>query len=152
MATAKETGERCQRQPIPGGTVCAVHGGRAPQTVAAAKRRLLEGIEPAITRLLRIIETPPGLCASCGRFDDTSAVVSAIRTLLDRAGLHPSLSVEVQPAANPYEHLSLDELIERHEATLEKMRQLRNEERARQLPSPDNSIDDDDGDWFEVPE
>lgn len=33
-------GERCRRRPINGGTVCATHGGRAPQVVAAAARRL----------------------------------------------------------------------------------------------------------------
>ena len=33
-------GERCRRTPINGGTVCATHGGRAPQVVAAAARRL----------------------------------------------------------------------------------------------------------------
>src|SRR5689334_578842 len=102
-------GERCRRQPIPGGSVCAVHGGRAPQTIAAAKQRLLEGVEPAIARLLRFIETPPGLCEVCGRSDDTGAIVGAIRTLLDRAGLHPALTVEQAPPPNPFEHLSLDE-------------------------------------------
>ncbi len=38
-ARAKATGERCRRAAIRGGTVCPVHGGRAPQVVAAAKRR-----------------------------------------------------------------------------------------------------------------
>ena len=98
-AGTNSEGERCRRQPIPGGTVCINHGGRAPQTIAAAKRRLLEGVEPAIARLLRFIESPPGLCEACGRCDDTSAIVSAIRTLLDRAGLHPSLSVRYEHAA-----------------------------------------------------
>lgn len=38
-ARAKSTGERCRRAPIRGGAVCIVHGGKAPQVVAAAKRR-----------------------------------------------------------------------------------------------------------------
>jgi hypothetical protein len=88
-------GEPCGRSPIPGGTVCVNHGGAAPQTIAAARQRLLEGVEPAIVRLLKFIETPPGLCATCGRSDDTSAIVSAIRTLLDRAGLGPTTTLEV---------------------------------------------------------
>jgi hypothetical protein len=79
VAQAKETGERCRRQPIPGGLVCVLHGGGAPQTIAAAKRRLLEGVEPALTRLLRFIETPPGLCNVCGRCRATS--LHARRTL-----------------------------------------------------------------------
>lgn len=40
-AMAKSTGERCKRRPIPGGTVCVKHGGRAPQVKAAADQRLL---------------------------------------------------------------------------------------------------------------
>lgn len=38
-ARAKATGERCRRAAIRGGSVCPVHGGRAPQVVAAARRR-----------------------------------------------------------------------------------------------------------------
>lgn len=34
------SGNRCKRRPIPGGTVCAMHGGKAPQVVAAAEARL----------------------------------------------------------------------------------------------------------------
>lgn len=40
--TAKSTGERCKRRPIPGGTVCVKHGGGAPQVKAAAAARLVE--------------------------------------------------------------------------------------------------------------
>lgn len=39
-ARAKATGERCQRAPIRGGTVCYVHGGASPAVKAAAARRL----------------------------------------------------------------------------------------------------------------
>lgn len=41
-ATAKRSGERCQRAAIPGGKVCIKHGGTAPQVKAAAERRLAE--------------------------------------------------------------------------------------------------------------
>jgi hypothetical protein len=41
-ATAKRTGERCKRAPVPGANVCVKHGGGAPQVQAAAQRRLLE--------------------------------------------------------------------------------------------------------------
>lgn len=39
-AKAKSTGEQCKRRPIPGGSVCVKHGGRAPQVQAAAHARL----------------------------------------------------------------------------------------------------------------
>ena len=39
-ATAKGTGERCKRRPIPGGTVCVKHGGGSPAVRAKAQQRL----------------------------------------------------------------------------------------------------------------
>ena len=119
-ATSKTTGNQCGRAPILGGSVCALHGGKAPQTVAAAKARLLEGVEPAIARLMRFIEAPPGLCALCGRSDDTGAIVSAIRTLLDRCGLGPSATMQVVATVEqPYVRLSTDEMIAKLEALLD---------------------------------
>src|SRR5690606_32893215 len=53
-ATAKTTGERCKRLPVPGGTVCVLHGGAAPQVRAKAKRNL----EKAAAR--RTVETYGG--------------------------------------------------------------------------------------------
>jgi hypothetical protein len=41
-ATVIKTGERCKRARIPGTTVCATHGGSAPQVRAAAQRRVQE--------------------------------------------------------------------------------------------------------------
>jgi len=38
-ATAKRSGERCGRAAIVGGTVCSVHGGKAPQVRQAAEVR-----------------------------------------------------------------------------------------------------------------
>ncbi len=35
-ATSKQSGVRCKRRPIPGGTVCVMHGGKAPHVQAAA--------------------------------------------------------------------------------------------------------------------
>lgn len=37
----KRTGDQCTRPPIRGGTVCRMHGGAAPQVLAAAHRRML---------------------------------------------------------------------------------------------------------------
>lgn len=39
-------GERCKRGPIAGGTVCAMHGGKAPQVQRKAAERLADLIDP----------------------------------------------------------------------------------------------------------
>lgn len=39
-ATSKRSGNRCKRHTAPGATVCAMHGGSAPQVKAAARRRV----------------------------------------------------------------------------------------------------------------
>jgi hypothetical protein len=41
-ATSKQSGQRCKRAPIPGGTVCVMHGGATPAVKAAAEQRLAE--------------------------------------------------------------------------------------------------------------
>src|SRR3546814_21188983 len=55
QCTAKSTttGERCTKAPIRGGTVCATHGGSAPQVRKKAALRLLELVDPAIAVLAR---------------------------------------------------------------------------------------------------
>ena len=51
-ATAKSTGQRCQAWAMAGSEVCRVHGGRAPQVKAAAKRRLAEQAAQQAVRTL----------------------------------------------------------------------------------------------------
>ncbi len=48
--------KRCRRSAILGGTVCAWHGGSTKSVKAAAKRRLLEHVEPALGRLIDLSE------------------------------------------------------------------------------------------------
>jgi len=38
-ARSKRSGDRCKRAPIPGGSVCIMHGGAAPQVRRAARER-----------------------------------------------------------------------------------------------------------------
>jgi hypothetical protein len=51
-ATAKRSGRRCTHYPMKGSTVCAQHGGKAPQVMAAAERRLVDAEASAIVRRL----------------------------------------------------------------------------------------------------
>ena len=55
-ADSKQAGRRCKSRPIPGGAVCRLHGGAAPQTVKSARRRLLELVDPSIVALAEILE------------------------------------------------------------------------------------------------
>ena len=100
---SKTTGERCGRAPIPGGTVCRLHGGNAPQVLRAARDRLLALVDPAMDALLRALQTGPR-CDACGRSDaDRDPVtLKAAQLVLDRAGFHPTLAVQaVAPVEIP---------------------------------------------------
>ena len=98
---AKTTaGRPCGRAPIHGGMVCASHGGRAPQVREAAKRRMLELVDPALARLAELIQS-----------SDHQVAVRACLGLLDRAGFGPSstqLQVDVDQATVRYELPGID--------------------------------------------
>jgi hypothetical protein len=76
-ATSKQTGERCRLNPVPGSAVCRFHGGAAPQTQAAARRRLLEAADPAAARLILESQTA----------EKASDRIRATVEVLDRAGV-----------------------------------------------------------------
>lgn len=59
-ARSSRTGERCRRRPVAGATVCASHGGRAPQVRAAGRRRLAESkVRQALDEVgVRDVENP----------------------------------------------------------------------------------------------
>ena len=56
VATSKRSGERCKRLASRGQRVCAMHGGKAPQALQAARVRLLE--EDAARMVERLEGTP----------------------------------------------------------------------------------------------
>jgi hypothetical protein len=58
-APARTTGERCKRRPIPGGTVCVMHGGATPSVRAAAERRRAEQQATALLQVLWDPDAPP---------------------------------------------------------------------------------------------
>ena len=151
-------GERCQRQPIPGGEVCVMHGGRAPQVQQSAKMRLLAGADLAIDYLLNLLVPKPP-CPTCGRSDADRdpVVVRACQLVLDRSGFHPTLALEqAAPPDNPCADMTEDELIERLEKLLESAKATRDFHRehdiARMLPVHAGAIDAVVDEGFEVPE
>ena len=89
-ARSKRSGQRCKRRPIPGGTVCRMHGGAAPQVKLAAKDRLAALVDPAIDALQRALD-----------HKDINAAVRAAKDLLDRAGLAAPKQMQVGVDAGP---------------------------------------------------
>ncbi len=80
ICTAHRTdGQPCQASAIRGGTVCRSHGGSASQVREAARRRLLELVDPALVRLDRIIRES----------NDERIVLAALKEVLTRAGIDP---------------------------------------------------------------
>jgi len=73
-AKSKQSGQQCKRLPTPGGTVCVIHGGGAPQVKFAAMQRLLALQEPAINRLTQLI----------GQEQFPTVAYAASRDILDR--------------------------------------------------------------------
>ena len=96
-------GERCSRRPIRGGDVCIMHGGLAPQTLAAARLRLLEGRDLAIDALLRTLQSHGPPCPVCERSDGDRdpAVIRAAQIVLDRTGFGPSANLNVTRTPMP---------------------------------------------------
>ena len=83
------SGNPCRQTAIPGGTVCVYHGGAAPQVKAAAERRLLAAVDPAITALVELLE---------GAERDSDRL-RAITLILDRAGITQAQQVDVLTAS-----------------------------------------------------
>lgn len=86
-ATAKSTGKRCGKAPIPGAKVCRFHGGAAPQVKAASARRVLEAlVGPALVALRDIVQDVAA---------PESVRLAAAKDILDRTGYKPPVQVEV---------------------------------------------------------
>jgi hypothetical protein len=78
------SGAPCRRSPILGGTVCATHGGRAPQVQARARQRLLEASDPAAAALVKQLDAA-----------EPQTVIRAACAILDRANLGRGERIEL---------------------------------------------------------
>lgn len=83
------SGRGCKNPPILGGTVCRMHGGSAPAVRAAANRRLLAMVLPALARLDAIVRKP-----------ETSDAdrIRAIVEVLNRTGFSGKTEIELTVA------------------------------------------------------
>ena len=55
-ATSKQSQQRCRRCAIPGGHVCASHGGNAPAVRAKAQQRMAALVDPALRACSYVLE------------------------------------------------------------------------------------------------
>jgi hypothetical protein len=74
----------CARWAINGSTVCATHGGQAPQVKKSAKERLAELVEPALKGLHKALKS-----------GEIPSIVKAAQIVLDRTGFHPTQAKEL---------------------------------------------------------
>lgn len=79
----RSNGEPCRKPAILGGTVCATHGGSAPQVRRKAALRLQELIDPAIGVLAREMVTA----------EKSADRQRAANSVLDRAGMPRTATV-----------------------------------------------------------
>ena len=92
-ATAKSTGERCQRAAIKGGSVCHVHGGATPQVKQKAQERLDEMADSVTADMQEIIEDFAAMYEVAPP-EDKAEILSELRKswkiVLDRTGHGPT--------------------------------------------------------------
>lgn len=80
-AKSKRSGERCKRPPCIGADVCHIHGGKAPQVRAAAKRRV---DTEAARRAAVTYGVPIDIDPAEGLLDEVARTYGHVRYLLDR--------------------------------------------------------------------
>lgn len=92
----RKTGDRCKRAALTGQRVCGHHGGKAKQSLMAARRRLMENADPAVKQLAKIA------------YDDNVAVETRLKAtlaLIDRSVGGPKSALEVEVSAKPFEQV-----------------------------------------------
>jgi hypothetical protein len=82
----KNDGGRCRNFAMMGQKVCRFHGGSAPKAIAAARLRLLELADPAIKNLHDKMKES----------EDDRVSLAASKAILDRAGVGPKGSLELE--------------------------------------------------------
>ena len=85
-AHSSRSGQPCRRWAINGGTVCATHGGRAPQVIAKAEQRLREMVDPMLSKLH----------ALAMQTDNLKVASECVRDALDRAGVGELVQAKVR--------------------------------------------------------
>jgi hypothetical protein len=90
----RKNGDRCKHLALNFQRVCAFHGGKAKQSVQAARRRMMENADPAVKQLAKIA------------FDDTAPIETRLKAtiaIIDRTGLAPRTSIDLEVNPKPFE-------------------------------------------------
>ncbi len=99
-ATAQGSGKQCVNWSMIGQKVCAHHGGKAPQALESARKRLMFGADSAAAALYELSQKniEGKQCPMCkqGMPRDENIRAKASTALLDRAGIGPQSKVEVE--------------------------------------------------------
>lgn len=93
VGTSKQAGRRCKLRPIPGGTVCAWHGGKAPQVKAAAERRLAAA---KITASAEADLAHYGITAIEDPLDELGKLASASTAMMNALGARVNSLTELE--------------------------------------------------------
>ena len=113
-AKSKTTGVQCKNIPIVGGTVCVSHGGSIPAVKAAAQRKMVALIDPALAVLYRAM-------VEC---DEWPSKIRAALGILDRAGMGPGSTLTLDSDKSDLSQLSMSELRDRAKAVTERFTDL----------------------------
>jgi hypothetical protein len=93
-------GIRCGKSAMMGQKICHMHGGKAPNNLRAAKKRMLEMADGAMIALQDALD-----------HGDHRESVGAARIVLDRCGLGPSSTVDINDkSGSSYSQMSSVEL------------------------------------------
>jgi hypothetical protein len=130
----RTNGEPCKNSAIRGGTVCARHGGSAPQVRAKANRRLIEMVLPAMSELHNILHR-----------DDVADAdkLKAIQMVLNRTGYSERHSVDIglrEPT--PFDNLTSEAFVVMRGPGLRKELEDMEAECRPEFPTPNHDLGD----------
>ena len=104
-------GAPCRNPAIRGLKVCRSHGGNTRNAREAARRNILELVDPAVLRLAEALNIEAATA------NDWAVVMRAVKEVLDRAGVAEPKKLEIT-------HITEDVLQEEYERLLAEMAEL----------------------------
>jgi hypothetical protein len=109
----RSNGAKCKAPAITGARVCRVHGGSAPQVIAAARRRLLLLVDPALGVLAQAVRVRSKVVAK--HWEPSASEIAAAREILTRAGISAIVEEATTVSARPaWDRVLWEEFIQIH--------------------------------------